>query len=93
MEDEDPITLVELLSAEEETEFVIFNDGTEVQAYDTYGEAIDAVLETVGLEVGIVQGVDGGASRPVYLSAAGVIETLLEKIPDDANTDVEAVDE
>mgnify|MGYP000400989342 CR=1 FL=1 len=82
MSEKDPIRLVEILE-DEKLDFVVFQDGEEQTLFDSFGEAVDNILNVVGLDVGIVQAVGGGASRPVYLSVDGVIETLLEKTPDD----------
>jgi|GEM_PF-5883128 len=82
-EQEEPITLAELLG-DEEVEFVVFKDGDEVTTFEDFGAAVDRVLETVGLDVGVVQNV-GGPRRPVYLSMAGVVETLLADVPDDVH--------
>lgn len=82
MTEEQPnITLLELLR-EDELDFVVFQDGEEIQVYDEFGDALSAVLDATSLEVGVYQGV-GGARRRVELEPSGVIETLLNEAPED----------
>ena len=73
------MTLVELLE-DNDVEFVVYDNGEEVAKGNNYGEVVQSVIESTELEVGVEQAVGGGASRPIYLDASGVIQKLLESI-------------
>lgn len=75
---EDDISLTELLN-DDDVEFVIYKDGEEIKRKEEYGEALSAVLEATGLEVGVEEDVGAGMSRSVYLDPEGVLQTLLLK--------------
>lgn len=78
-QDEDHISLVELLN-DEDVEFAIYDGDDEIASVENYGAAIAQILDGIDYQVGVEQSVGAGMSQSVYLDPEGVIETLLEEI-------------